>query len=108
MIRFLLTAALLFLFAALLCALLATALIFRALGAELLDDVRASRNETKRPGGGNMQPKNTKLTDIASQHRAINAKHAALLGVNTDHARAELSDAKRIGEWLALQSGRSL
>jgi hypothetical protein len=87
------------------CLLALVALIFRAIGVEIADEVRASRNETNNRGNA-LQPKNIKLTDIASRHRAINAQLAAVLG-DTSRARAELAEAHYYADNAALPIRRS-
>ena len=89
------------------CVLALIAISLRALLVELADEVAASRNEHRTNNRnrlrGNMPlPQNIKLTDIVSQHRAVNARLAAVVGVNTSQARGELSDARQLAAELAM------
>jgi hypothetical protein len=98
-----------FLAAATLLALTLT--VFRGLLTELADEIRASRNETinnRNRLRGNMDtPKNRRLDDIVSRHRAINAQLAAVLG-DTSRAKSVLDDAQYYAGNAALPIRRSL
>lgn len=100
--------ALLHLLLAIACLMALAIVIFRGLLCELADDVAASENENHiNRLRGNTVPKNIKLTDIASIHRAHNARLAAVVGVNTSQARAELSDARQLAAELAMPVRRA-
>ena len=77
--------------AAMACGCLAALLfaVIAAISAELSDEVRASRNETKRNGGTmHRLPKNRRVHDFPST-AALRLMNAQLAAVHADNSRVE-------------------